>query len=179
HNHTRMWFASIWIFTLQLPWQLGADLFLRHLLDGDPASNTLSWRWVGGLHTVGKTYLARADNIRKFTNGRFDPKGLARAALPLEEDALHPVVALPAPRAVPDQAYVLLRTEEDCAPMELAPEVTVGAVIAPDGLSPDVVAFRHGAVSAAIGADAMVGPDLVPMLLDVARQAGLSTIVTP
>ncbi|NCW07094.1 MAG: hypothetical protein EBW35_07890 [Rhodobacterales bacterium] len=34
HNHSRMWFASIWIFTLNLPWQLGADFFLRHLLDG-------------------------------------------------------------------------------------------------------------------------------------------------
>ena len=51
HNHARMWFASIWIFTLNLPWQLGADFFLRHLLDGDPASNTLSWRWVAGLNT--------------------------------------------------------------------------------------------------------------------------------
>ena len=65
HNHARMWFASIWIFTLRLPWTLGADFFLRHLLDGDPASNTLSWRWVGGLQTVGKTYLARPDNISK------------------------------------------------------------------------------------------------------------------
>jgi deoxyribodipyrimidine photo-lyase len=44
HNHVRMWFASIWIFTLRLPWALGAEFFLRHLLDGDPASNTLSWR---------------------------------------------------------------------------------------------------------------------------------------
>lgn len=86
HNHARMWFASIWIFTLKLPWQLGADFFLRHLLDGDPASNTLSWRWVGGLQTVGKTYLTRADNIAKFTEGRFHPKGLARSAFPLPSD---------------------------------------------------------------------------------------------
>ena len=42
HNHARMSFASIWLFTLKLPWSLGADFFLRHLLDGDPASNTLS-----------------------------------------------------------------------------------------------------------------------------------------
>ena len=46
HNHTRMWFASIWIFTLNLPWQLGAELFMKHLYDGDAASNTLGWRWV-------------------------------------------------------------------------------------------------------------------------------------
>jgi deoxyribodipyrimidine photo-lyase len=47
HNHARMWFASIWIFTLELPWRLGADFFFRHLRDGDAASNTLGWRWVG------------------------------------------------------------------------------------------------------------------------------------
>jgi deoxyribodipyrimidine photo-lyase len=75
HNHARMWFASIWIFTLQLPWQLGADFFFRHLLDGDAASNTLSWRWVAGLQTAGKTYLARAENIQRFTAGRFNPAG--------------------------------------------------------------------------------------------------------
>ncbi len=86
HNHARMWFASIWVFTLRLPWALGADFFLRHLLDGDPASNTLSWRWVCGLHTRGKTYLARRDNILKFTEGRLDPgPGLAQQAEPLQE----------------------------------------------------------------------------------------------
>ncbi|MBT8446195.1 MAG: hypothetical protein KJO38_03535, partial [Gammaproteobacteria bacterium] len=75
HNHARMWFASVWIFTLELPWQLGADFFIRHLLDGDPASNTLSWRWVAGLHTRGKHYVARADNIARYTQGRFRPDG--------------------------------------------------------------------------------------------------------
>ena len=74
HNHARMWFASIWIFTLRLPWELGADFFLRHLLDGDPASNTLGWRWVAGIQTPGKTYLARTSNISKYTDGRFAPK---------------------------------------------------------------------------------------------------------
>ena len=84
HNHARMWFASIWIFTLNLPWQLGADFFLRHLLDGDPASNTLSWRWIAGLQTQGKTYLARRDNISKFTDDRFDPIGLSSSATALK-----------------------------------------------------------------------------------------------
>ena len=76
HNHTRMWFASIWIFTLKLPWQLGANFFMKYLLDGDSASNTLSWRWVAGLQTVGKNYLATSSNIHKYTNGRFSPVGL-------------------------------------------------------------------------------------------------------
>lgn len=85
HNHARMWFASIWIFTLGLPWQLGADFFLRHLLDGDPAANTLGWRWVAGLQTQGKIYLASASNIRKCGAVRVGPlndydSGLSRLA---------------------------------------------------------------------------------------------------
>jgi len=75
HNHARLWFASIWIFTLRLPWQLGAKLFLDELVDADAAANTLSWRWVAGLHTAGKMYVARAENIQKFTDGRFFPAG--------------------------------------------------------------------------------------------------------
>ena len=71
HNHTRMWFASIWIFTLNLPWQLGAEFFMKHLFDGDAASNTLGWKWVAGIQTQGKNYLATEWNIKKFTNNRF------------------------------------------------------------------------------------------------------------
>jgi deoxyribodipyrimidine photo-lyase len=74
HNHVRMWFASVWIFTLKIPWQLGAMFMYRHLLDGDPASNTLSWRWVAGLQTKGKSYLARPDNIATYSGGRWRPQ---------------------------------------------------------------------------------------------------------
>ena len=72
HNHARMWFASIWIFTLALPWQLGAEFFMKHLYDGDAAANTLGWRWVAGIQTQGKNYLASEWNIKKFTNNRFN-----------------------------------------------------------------------------------------------------------
>ncbi|MEO1476694.1 MAG: FAD-binding domain-containing protein [Pseudomonadota bacterium] len=121
HNHARMWFASIWIFTLRLPWELGADFFYRHLLDGDPASNTCSWRWVGGLHTAGKTYLARASNIETYTDGRFNPAGqLATDAPALTEPALPDPIA---PRFdhldLPGVKYGLLITEEDCSPESL------------------------------------------------------------
>ena len=103
HNHARMWFASIWIFTLRLPWVLGADFFMRHLCDGDPASNTLSWRWVAGLHTRGKTYLARASNIATYTGGRFTPQDhdLAAFAPPLTEATVYTRAALPAPAQIP------------------------------------------------------------------------------
>lgn len=66
HNHSRMWFAAWWVHAARLPWQLGAAFFYRYLLDGDPASNTLSWRWVAGLQTAGKTYLARRSNLEKY-----------------------------------------------------------------------------------------------------------------
>jgi deoxyribodipyrimidine photo-lyase len=93
HNHARMWFASIWIFTLKLDWTLGADFFLRHLMDADAASNTLSWRWVGGLHTKGKTYLARQENILKFTaqhpSGPLNAEGLSHQAVPILDQKEH------------------------------------------------------------------------------------------
>ena len=75
HNHSRMWFASIWIFTLGYSWQSGAKFFRNNLLDFCPASNTLGWRWVAGLQTINKPYLAMSDNINYFTNGRFNPIG--------------------------------------------------------------------------------------------------------
>jgi len=83
HNHTRMWFASIWIFSLGLPWQKGAEFFMKHLLDGDAASNTLSWRWVAGLQTKGKHYLAQNWNISKFLNKKYKNIELKESALPL------------------------------------------------------------------------------------------------
>ena len=89
HNHTRMWFASIWIFTLNLPWELGARFFMKHLFDGDAASNTLSWRWVAGIQTQGKNYLARESNIRKFTNQRYMNTSLNENALPLENPKIY------------------------------------------------------------------------------------------
>ena len=95
HNHTRMWFASIWIFTLELPWQLGAELFMQYLFDGDAASNTLGWRWVAGIQTQGKHYLASEWNIRKFTNNRFKN-------IKLNENA---------PPKVSEKSYTLVRQE--------------------------------------------------------------------
>ena len=83
HNHTRMWFASIWVFTLGLPWQKGAEFFMKYLLDGDAASNTLSWRWVGGLQTKGKHYLAQSWNISKFLNKKYQNIELRENVLPL------------------------------------------------------------------------------------------------
>ena len=92
HNHTRMWFASIWIFTLELPWQLGAEFFMQHLFDGDAASNTLGWRWVAGIQTQGKHYLASEWNINKFTNNRFKNIKLNENAKPISNDKIYSVI---------------------------------------------------------------------------------------
>ncbi|MDC0125142.1 DNA photolyase [Candidatus Pelagibacter sp.] len=91
HNHTRMWFASIWIFTLELPWQLGAEFFMQHLYDGDAASNTLGWRWVAGVQTQGKHYLASEWNIKKFTNNRFQNIQLNENAPPIFSDKTYSI----------------------------------------------------------------------------------------
>lgn len=160
HNHARMWFASIWIFTLRLPWELGADFMFRNLLDGDPASNTLSWRWVGGLHTKGKTYLARADNIKTYTEGRFNPKGLANTASTLEESPIASAKLLrAAENTFPSGRLGLLLTEEDMRPESLdqgnAEVVAIaGATRAgarsPLEISKHVHAFTNGAMADAL-----------------------------
>lgn len=92
HNHTRMWFASIWIFTLNLPWQLGAEFFMQHLYDGDAASNTLGWRWVAGVQTQGKHYLASEWNIKKFTNNRFSNIKLNEYAPPKVSEKTYSII---------------------------------------------------------------------------------------
>jgi deoxyribodipyrimidine photo-lyase len=157
HNHSRMWFASIWIFTLGLPWQLGADFFMRQLLDGDPASNTLSWRWVAGLQTRGKHYLARADNIRRYTANRFDPQGQLNETAPAPEAPAHPPAKDPPAMLPPDSAedVVLLLTEEDLHPesLDIGPS-RVRAIAglscpnsrSPQGVSSNVEAFIVGAM---------------------------------
>jgi deoxyribodipyrimidine photo-lyase len=155
HNHARMWFASIWIFTLKLPWVLGADFFLQHLIDGDAASNTCSWRWVGGLHTIGKTYLARPDNIAQYTEGRFAPQGLAAQAPPLADMRTYPAGKAPVGDATPQSPYALLIHAEDCLPETLPLSRPPQAVIlldVPDPRSPQAVAqavtdFAKGALA--------------------------------
>ncbi|ADU15158.1 FAD-binding domain-containing protein [Asticcacaulis excentricus] len=113
HNHARMSFASIWVHTLRLPWQLGAAFFLEHLLDGDEAANTLSWRWVAGLHTPGKVYLASSEAIDTCSAGRFRPTGLAHTAAPVPMEPPVSLSPLAGPLATPREPSVLLITAED------------------------------------------------------------------
>ena len=142
HNHARMWFASIWIFTLRLPWELGADFFLRHLMDGDPASNTLAWRWVAGIQTKGRPYIAGAANISKFTNQKFCPvHQLATKVDPKIDPVVHsrrPIPDVTQAKDIPSD-FLLLVTEDDMQIADVLPHppiATIGA-LATEGRSPN------------------------------------------
>lgn len=201
HNHARMWFASIWIFTLGLSWRIGADFFYRYLLDGDAASNTLSWRWVAGLHTRGKAYTAEGWNIQKFTAGRFHPdfSELSTDIEPLDytepfglpdiqrlRDPLKPDVKLPS---------LLLLTDEDCCVEDY--ELTAFSWVAvaslassqarsPREVSASVIEFERGALADAakrnkltpVDFEATSSGDSVRGLIDFIIQSGAKQVVT-
>jgi hypothetical protein len=201
HNHARMWFASIWIFTLKLDWQLGADFFLRHLADGDAAANTLSWRWVAGLHTRGKHYLARAENIARYTahhpQGPLAAAGLAEDAEPLHEPQDYPrrLPELPAPVTAADLAapFALLLHEEAAhhAPLALpaAPALVIGASRAqarsPGPIGTPAARFAAGAIAGGLAeAAAAFGCPVAPWhagepLEPLLDSAGITRLVVP
>jgi len=198
HNHARMWFASIWIFTLELPWRLGADFLFRHLLDGDPASNTLGWRWVAGLHTRGKHYQAQAWNIAKFTNNRFNPRpsDLSEVVEGLENEepeGLPDALPTRTPKA-PDQTRptVLLITEEACRPEDFdlsslnligCAKLTASHLRSPLTVAPIVEKFELGALG---DTASRINLDITELragapsdLVRWASSAGATQIVTP
>ena len=175
HNHARMWFASIWIFTLGLPWRLGADFFFRYLLDGDAAANTLGWRWVAGLHTRGKPYPARPQNIEMFTGGRFAPghHDLAEVTQGLEATepdglpTIMPIRDIFAPRSGVPTA--LLITDEDCyledfdlSNLNICSVATLAGshLRSPLTVADEVLAFEAGAL-----ADAAKRQNVTPVCL--------------
>jgi deoxyribodipyrimidine photo-lyase len=198
HNHARMWFASIWIFTFRLPWRLGADFFYRHLLDGDPASNTLSWRWVAGLHTRGKAYQAQAANIARYTAGRFVPDEATltqqiRALDSEEPEGLPAVSLLRQPLAPePSQPALLLITEEDCrledfnlAGLDVQAAATLAAshLRSPLPVAEGVVAFEKAALADAAMRSGLATSTLraggADELAALATRVGAQQIVTP
>ncbi len=196
HNHARMWYASIWIFTLELPWQLGADFFLRHLLDGDPASNTLSWRWVAGLHTRGKTYLATPDNISHYAQRRFsEPQAktgmdlLADSAPPCREPTTDNIQPISWPPEVLAHGRVgLLVTMEDLSldvPFQPTAVAGLPSTAMPHlPVADTVMQFRQEALQDAMQRAASTWPDAAVdtiepgALLTWARNHQLDTIVT-
>ena len=205
-NHSRMWFSSIWIYTLKLPWALGADFFLQHLMDADAASNTLSWRWTAGLHTQGKTYLARASNIEKYAGERFEVElgpdwragleRLANIAPPLNGKGNPGLGVIPLADEVPRGAVALLLTEEDLHPASLLPDGAKVTAIAgacfphhrsPKGAGVSAASFTEGAFKAALSdceaahgmeATLLNTSDFIASVLAWAKTTGTKNIVT-
>ena len=195
HNIARMSFASIWVHTLRLPWELGADLFLRHLLDGDPASNTLSWRWVAGAQTRGKAYATTGEIVAHVTGGRYDAAALDAQLTPPGDVAPVDAPAPPPPGPVPGDAPLprggrvgLLLHEDDLhagwlLARGLEPAGTA-ALLAPGGRSPRAVAGAVRAFSRALAEDAVARlPAPGPVTEDAAEVAawarGFDRVVTP
>lgn len=76
HNHARMWLASYVVHLRKLHWRAGADWMVGHLLDGDLASNHLSWQWVAGTGSA-KPYLFNAGNVARFAPRAWHSPGSA------------------------------------------------------------------------------------------------------
>ena len=204
HNHARMWFASIWIFTLRLPWQLGADFFYRQLLDGDPAANTLSWRWVAGLHTKGKVYAATRYNILRNAEERGQKYSAGLASLleqpepvretppwPTQPQPLH--LPLPVLETPQNRVDLVVLHEDDLGyslPIETTrdPANTAPGVVALEpqarserATAPLVTAFSRRLLSESVEQHhhANSTPLSVSAIVDLARRNSTKTVVTP
>ena len=70
HNHARMWFAAYMVHWLKVDWREAADWFENYLLDGDKASNHLSWQWVASLFSS-KPYYFNKENLSRFTGEKY------------------------------------------------------------------------------------------------------------
>ncbi len=68
HNHARLWLAAYIVHWRRILWQTGAKWFLAHLLDGDPASNNMSWQWVASTFSQ-KPYFFNRENLERYTEG--------------------------------------------------------------------------------------------------------------
>jgi deoxyribodipyrimidine photo-lyase len=158
HHQARLAFSSIWIFTLKLPWSLGAEFFLTHLLDGDVATNTLNWRSVAGLQTKGQHHVASAEDIERFSQGRFQiGQGLAQAPKGLSGPPIPPYVPpIPYPLRTSDQLgddYAVLVTGDDLYPEggvigDLKPKLvlTLNSTELAIGYQPRVLYFKSRAM---------------------------------
>ncbi|WP_414577567.1 FAD-binding domain-containing protein [Anabaena sp. CCY 9402-a] len=73
HNHMRMWLAAYVVHWRRIRWQAGAKWFLEHLLDGDPASNNMSWQWVASTFSH-KPYFFNRENLERYTKGVYCQK---------------------------------------------------------------------------------------------------------
>lgn len=109
HNHARMWLASYVVHLRKVHWRAGADWLYGHLLDGDLASNHLSWQWVAGTGSS-KPYLFNAENVARYAPADWHSPGtdIDTSYEALDRIARTPPDARPAPRrgTAPDRAGI-------------------------------------------------------------------------
>jgi deoxyribodipyrimidine photo-lyase len=189
HNHARMWFASYVVHHRRVAWQAGARFYLTHLLDGDPASNSLSWQWVASTFG-GKPYIFNRENLERYTAGTLCATcPLARGGCPF--DATYATLdARLFPRGQQRAVAPPVADLQAAADAELAPPPAGDAVVwtHPDALSNNSAAHRiaPGAPAIVAGTAALAARDAwsdrrlafvegTVGLLDVARDAGRET----
>jgi deoxyribodipyrimidine photo-lyase len=98
HNHARMWLASYAIHVRKTHWRVAADWLYGHLLDGDLASNHLSWQWVAGTGSQ-KPYLFNAENVARHAPRDWHSPG---SVIDAGYDALEALARDPAPVDPPE-----------------------------------------------------------------------------
>ena len=96
HNHARMWLASYVVHVRKVDWRIAADWLYGHLLDGDLASNHLSWQWVAGTGSS-KAYLFNADNVARYAPSLWHSPGsvIDQSYEELDRLARQPIRRLP------------------------------------------------------------------------------------
>ena len=88
HNHARLYLAGYICHWRRIKWQAGARWFLTHLLDGDPASNNLSWQWAASTFSH-KPYYFNLENVEKFSGEDVDTRIVTNLPLAASYEALY------------------------------------------------------------------------------------------
>jgi deoxyribodipyrimidine photo-lyase len=133
HNHARMWLASYVVHLRKVHWRTGADWLVAHLLDGDLASNHLSWQWVAGTGSH-KPYLFNADNVARYAPAQWHSTGsvidqsyetldaMARSPRPVRSTPQGDGVEEPALRSAPQGAAAVTATSAATSLATSAPQ---------------------------------------------------------
>jgi deoxyribodipyrimidine photo-lyase len=127
HNHARMWLASYLVHLRKVHWHTGAQWMLGHLLDGDVASNHLSWQWVAGTGSS-KPYLFNADNVAKYAPAMWHSPG---TVIDTSYEALDAIAR--SPRSV-DSPWLHTQTAAATSTPALLPQPPQGSWASPDAL---------------------------------------------
>jgi deoxyribodipyrimidine photo-lyase len=164
HNHARMWIASYVVHIRKVDWRVGARWMYGHLLDGDLASNTLSWQWVAGTWT-GKPYLFNAENVAKYapgfdhsetaidcTYGTLEQIARQRPAMPEAPQKRAQLSAVVPPALVTPAQIAVIAHERGLAVVDSLPANFVGTLLHPWALRwPARDQNRMQTISPAIG----------------------------